>query len=397
MSWPMVKLKDVASFVRGITFKPDDVIPVDSAGAVACMRTKNVQEQIDLSDVWGIPRSFVKRPDQFVREGDLLVSTANSWNLVGKCSWVPVLPWPTTVGGFIAALRGGDRIDPRYLYHWFASSDVQLRVRNCARQTTNIANLSFDRCLDLDLPLPPLPEQRRLAAILDQADDLRRKQSRSTYLAGTLEQALFRETFGGAEQPSVTSTSLGPHISFVTSGGRGWAKYYSDHGERFIRSMDVRMGYISEDEPAFVNVKPSAETRRTKIQDNDILLTITGSRIGRVAHVPIDWGCGYISQHVAIIRLNRERLDPRFVAFYMTLPEGGQRQILKMQYGQSKPGLNFDQIARFQIPVPSLADQAEFLNDLDQLQTVQTAQAHAAVDTEALFTSLQHRAFRGEL
>ena len=107
------RLGDVASFVRGITFKPEDVVPVGSTGSVACMRTKNVQAELDLSDVWGIPEEFVKRDDQKLELGDLLVSSANSWNLVGKCCWVPQLPWRSTFGGFISVLRGDKaRIDP---------------------------------------------------------------------------------------------------------------------------------------------------------------------------------------------------------------------------------------------------------------------------------------------
>ena len=77
-------LGDVAAFIRGITFKPDDVISPENDGTVACMRTKNVQMDLDISDVWGVPQSFVKNKDQFLKTGDILVSTANSWNLVGN-------------------------------------------------------------------------------------------------------------------------------------------------------------------------------------------------------------------------------------------------------------------------------------------------------------------------
>jgi type I restriction enzyme S subunit len=87
-----VALGEVAEFVRGINFKPDDVVPTDTPDAVACMRTKNVQAELDLSDVWAVGQQFVKRDDQFLRTGDILVSSANSWNLVGKCCWIPDLP-----------------------------------------------------------------------------------------------------------------------------------------------------------------------------------------------------------------------------------------------------------------------------------------------------------------
>jgi type I restriction enzyme S subunit len=122
------------------------------------MRTKNVQSDLDLSDVWGIPESFVKRDDQYLQTGDVLVSSANSWNLVGKCCWVPDLPWRATFGGFISVLRGDrEKINPRYLYHWFSSPRIQTTVRSFGQQTTNISNLNVERCLRLALPLPPSP------------------------------------------------------------------------------------------------------------------------------------------------------------------------------------------------------------------------------------------------
>ena len=127
---PTTRLGHVAEFIRGITFKPDDVVPLGEPGSVACMRTKNVQMEIDLSDVWAVPTTFVKRENQFLAEGDLLVSTANSWNLVGKCCWVPSLPWRATLGGFISALRtDAAKLCPRYLFHWFSSGAVQAQRR----------------------------------------------------------------------------------------------------------------------------------------------------------------------------------------------------------------------------------------------------------------------------
>ena len=155
---PTRYLGDVASFFRGITFTPGDVVPVGSPGSVACMRTKNVQSNLDLSDVWGILESFVKRADQYLLTGDLLVSSANSWNLVGKCCRVPQLQWPATFGGFISVLRSDpSQIEARYLYHWFSSPRIQATVRSFGQQTTNISNLNLDRCLRLGLPVPSSP------------------------------------------------------------------------------------------------------------------------------------------------------------------------------------------------------------------------------------------------
>src|SRR5687768_17581949 len=168
----LVFLGDVAEFIRGINFKPDDVVPLGTPDATACLRTKNVQTELDLSDVWAVPKSFVKRPEQSVRDGDILVSSANSWNLVGKCCWIPELPWQTSFGGFVSVLRPNPKkVEPRFLYRWFRSDRIQALLRSFGQRTTSISNLNIERCRQLQLPLPPLPEQRRIAAILDKADD----------------------------------------------------------------------------------------------------------------------------------------------------------------------------------------------------------------------------------
>jgi len=395
-----VKLGDVAEFVRGITFKPEDVCALDQADAVACMRTKNVQAALDLSDVWAVHKDFVKRKEQFLQEGDILVSTANSWNLVGKCCWTPALPWPATLGGFISALRADrQKVSPRFLYHWFNSPRIQAVVRNCGRQTTNISNMSVERCLATQFPLFHITEQQRIAATLDQADSLRIKRRQSLAKLDTIAQSIFFDLCG---DPAINPKhwicdTLGGHLLFVTSGGRGWAEYYSGNGSRFIRSLDVQMNYIGSEDVVYVTPPDSAEARRTMVQAGDVLLTITGSRIGRVAAVSEEFAGSYVSQHVAILRPNPETIESQFLSFFLSMESGGQRQIARHQYGQTKPGLNFDSIARFRIPVPPISIQRDFVQRLKAVQWLNSKQETSASKLDALFASLQHRAFRGEL
>ena len=203
-----------------------------------------------------------------------------------------------------------------------------------------------------EIPLPPIDEQRRIAAILDKADAVRRKRKEAIALTEDLLRSAFLEMFGDpvTNPKGWKVQDLDSHLSFVTSGSRGWAKYYAESGDRFIRSLDVRMNYISDTESAYVNAPSGSEASRARIESGDVLLTITGSRIGRVAPVPKNYGVGYISQHVAILRTEHTIL-PQYLSFFLSLPSGGQRQIERMQYGQTKPGLNLSQIRRFQIPL----------------------------------------------
>lgn len=119
------------------------------------------------------------------------------------------------------------------------------------------------------------------------------------------------------------------------------------------------MNHISNDSAVFVDAPQGAEAERARVRTGDVLLTITGSQIGRIAPVPTHLERAFVSQHVAILRLNPGLL-PVFLSMFMSLESGGQGEIARLQYGQTKPGLNLDQIREFRIPVPPPAATEKF-------------------------------------
>ena len=214
-----VLLGEHAKLIRGITFKPADKCDPHDEGAVVCMRTKNVQATLDESDLIAIPSSLVKNPEQMLSTGDILVSSANSWNLVGKCCQVRELQYPSTAGAFISILRPKtEELDSIYLYRWFSSDEIQRKARSFGNQTTNISNLNHKRTLKLQIPLPPLAKQKRIAGILDAADALRAKRRESLAQLDTLLQSTFLDMFGdpvanpmGWESVPITEAVDGKH------------------------------------------------------------------------------------------------------------------------------------------------------------------------------------------
>ncbi|RTL81487.1 MAG: restriction endonuclease subunit S [Hyphomicrobiales bacterium] len=124
---------------------------------------------------------------------------------------------------------------------------------------------------------------------------------------------------------------------------------------------------------------------------------MTGSKIGRVSATSSEHGGAYISQHVAIIRVDRQKLLPDFLSFYLSLRDGGQRQIEKCQYGQTKPGLNFEQIRAFEIPRPPLPLQQSFCERISLSRALIKQEYEHINSMNTLFSSLQHRAFTGQL
>jgi type I restriction enzyme S subunit len=232
---------------------------------------------------------------------------------------------------------------------------------------------------------------------LDEADRLRRTRRYALELSNTFLPAAFLELLGDpiTNPKRFCVAALGDFLSFVTSGSRGWAEYYASEGDRFVRSLDVRMNSISEETAVFVSPPQSAETKRTRVKAGDVLLTITGSRIGRVAPVPESLDGAFVSQHVAILRL-KPGLLPVFLSMFLSLGAGGQRDIARLQYGQTKPGLNFDQIREFRIIVPPLSVQEQFAAILAQAERLRATQRESLRQAEHLFQTLLHHAFANE-
>jgi type I restriction enzyme S subunit len=193
-----VFLGDIAGFVRGVTFKPESVVDPEGDDALRFMRTTNVKQHLDISDVKAISRTVRVRPDQMLRNGDILVSTANSWNLVGRASYVDNLPWECTFGGFVSVLRlKDDSFSTRFLNSWFTSSVVQTTLRSFGQQTTNISNLNLGRALTLPVPRPAPTDLERFEARIREVDDLRTNQDRRGRLNLELFQSIQNQAFRG--------------------------------------------------------------------------------------------------------------------------------------------------------------------------------------------------------
>jgi type I restriction enzyme, S subunit len=333
-----------------------------------------------------VTSTFSSSGHKISRPGDIILSVRAS---VGDLNWSDRRYY---LGRGVAAIRvDSNAVSPLYMWHFLLTQREELNRRATG---STFKQVKRGDIAAIKVPLPSLPEQERIASILDRAEALREKRRASRVLCDAFLDSTLREAVG-----DVRSQSLRPlteFLNFITSGGRGWAKYYSSSGARFIRSIDVRMNAIDDRDAVFVVPPNNAEAIRTRVRPNDVLLTITGSRIGRVARAPSDLDGAYVSQHVAILRLKPD-LDPVFLSHYLAMPSGGQVQIERAQYGQTKPGLNFEQIREFKVPVldPEMQDQVvEIITRRDQLVSAQSLSTRLLDD---LFVSLQARAFRGEL
>lgn len=190
-------------------------------------------------------------------------------------------------------------------------------------------------------------------------------------------------------------------FSFITSGSRGWAEFYSDSGPLFLRIGNLEHEDIRLDLSELQHVTPpkGAEGTRTVVQPNDILISITAD-VGMVGLVPDGLGEAYINQHVALAR-PLPGVNPAYIAFYLCASEGGWGHLKKLQRGATKVGLGLDDIRSVPIPLPPLAEQTRIvaeverrLSVVEELESVVTANLQRAV---RLRQSILQKAFTGEL
>lgn len=396
------RLGDVAEFVRGLTYKPSDVLEATDTGAIPCMRTKNIQRFLEVDDLVYIPDRLVRADRQLI-EGDILVSSANSWNLVGKCCWVPDLEYQATFGGFTSVLRANRRrIDPRYLYHWFSWDKTQAVVRSFGQQTTNISNLNQNRCLELAVLLPPLDEQRRIAAILDKADALRQKRKRAIALLGSLTQSIFLEMFGDVLSNS-KGWMEGPTLQDVADIGSGITKGRPDKGlpvreVPYMAVLNVQDRYLD-----FSTVKTieatEAEIAKFRLQPGDILLTEGGDpdKLGRGSLWRGELTEAIHQNHVFRVRVTSNDVTPLFVN-WLVGSERGKRYFLKSaKQTTGIASINKTQLSHFPMLLPPTSLQAQFVRAAESIASRAGQLTVASARLEQAFASLQHRAFSGQL
>jgi type I restriction enzyme S subunit len=375
----LTQLGDVADFINGFAFKPEDW----SDDGLPIIRIQNLTGSGST-----INRTNLTVPTKYrVVAGDLLVSWSAS---LGVFLWDG--PEAVVNQHIFKVVPNLHKVDLDYLRHAIDSSIHEMERFTHGSTMKHINRKEF---LEHRIPLPPLDEQRRIAAILDKADALRRKRNRAVDLLAEALESFIELTIDQAAGARVQC--LGECLKFMTTGGRNWSQYYAVTGaSRFIRSLDVQMNSISNEDATFVDAPDNAEARRTRTASGDVLLTVTGSRIGRVAALPDELAGSYVSQHVAILRPKPERLRPRFLSYFLSSRKG-QRQIAKWQYGQTKPGLNFKQIEGFEIPQMGVDEQASVETAITRFENSMEKQRLQETRLGLLFSSLQSRAFSGQL
>ena len=295
--------------------------------------------------------------------------------------------------GFKSIIPGND-IDSEFLYYQLKYLKKEIQEKGSG---TTFKEISAKTLGEVFVTVPPLDEQSRIVARieklfskLDKAVDTLKttKEQLAVY-----RQAVLKDAFSDFEKKD----SIRNLTTVVTSGSRGWAKYYSENGALFVRIGNLTHSGIDIDFSDIQHITPpdNAEGIRTRLQPNDVLVSITAD-LGSIGFVSKKGEEAYINQHIALVRFQNSA-QGRFMAWYLR-SEYGQKDLLKNKRGGGKLGLGLDDIRDTPVPivddvtaketVDKIEEQLSVCNSIEK--TVDTALAQ----TDAMRQSILKQAFK---
>lgn len=333
---------------------------------------------------------------QSVAPGDVLFNATNSPELVGKSALIGELDEPAVFSNHFMRLRTDlTQLDPGYLAHFLRFQFGRGVFRAMAKAWVNQATIGRDRLEGLNIPLPPLREQRRVAAILDHADALRAKRGQVLSHLDVLTQSIFHEMFG-----DVAADRTVGEIAEIQGGLQVSSKRaYLPVEVPYLRVANAYRGRLDLTQVKTLRAT-EPEIGRTRLRPGDLLFVEGHGNPGEVGRVAV-WN-GEIEicvhqNHLIRARLEESRALPVFAAAWLNTDQGAAHF---RRAGRTTSGLNTISASTVRgapLPLPPIDRQREFAAKVDLIKRQHSHLRRAMVADDRLFASLQSRAFQGEL
>ena len=298
------------------------------------------------------------------------------------------------------------KIDKRFLLHFLPDKLNEIHAKT---SFATVKHLSAKTVREIEIPLPhkngkpDLDEQKRIAAILDKADAIRRKRQRALRLTDDFLRSVFLDMFGDPEARGWSMTTVeGVAVDkkgSIRTGPFGSQLLHSEFVDSGIAVLGIDNAVTNQfawGKPRFISQEKYSELNRYTVHPGDVLITIMGT-CGRCAVVPDDIPTAINTKHLCCITLDQSKCLPAFLHAYFLIHPLARRYLAFHSKGAIMDGLNMGVIKGLPVPEAPIELQREFNSIVSKRSatvTRLTTQSDAADD---LFTSLQQRAFRGEL
>lgn len=324
--------------------------------------------------------------------GDIVFARTGA--TTGKSFLLDRCPANSVFASYLIRVRPGDSLDPKYLVHYFQTSDYWRQIASRSTGTAQ-SGVNATKLAGLRIPFPPLEEQRRIAEVLDRADALRQKRHLAIQKLDALLRAVFLDMFGDpVTNPKGWRTSNLESFGEFVGGGtprRDVPSFYTG-SICWATSKDMKGRVLTDTQEHITEeaIKKSA----TKLVPKETILIVVKSKILMrylpvlVAKVPVCFGQdlkGLVLQDKSLVS---------FISHNIIL---GQRSLLQQARGINTEGLTLDHLRPFQVMLPPNELVSAFTTVASKV-TDSLIRFESQLDgSNSLFASLQHRAFKGEL
>lgn len=262
--------------------------------------------------------------------------------------------------------------------------------------------LSLSNIRNFRMPIPTIERQKKIIHILDKARLLIEKRQSQIIALDELTQSVFLEMFGDP-----VANSKGWDIAFckditkkIGSGStpKGGNTSYKDSGISLIRSLNVHNNNFTYKDLAFIDDGQAEKLKNVEVQENDILLNITGASVARSCIVPNDILPARVNQHVSIIRVKGNIVSHIFLSNLFT-NKIYQKYLWQIATsgGATREAITKQQIENLSIILPPLNLQNEFAYKIEQIEKQRTLMQSSKVKLEGMYNSLLQKAFNGVL
>lgn len=395
MSWPMVKLGDVADRVDyGLTASA-----IDKHDGPRFLRITDLQnDSVEWDDVPSCDCTDKEFEANKLAVGDIVFARTGA--TTGKSFLIRNLPKPSVFASYLIRVRPDTSVDSGYLSHFFKSPIYWNQITNMANGAAQ-PGVNSSKLKELEIPLPPLAEQKRIAAILDKADSIRRKRQQAIQLADDFLRAVFLEMFGnpvtnpkGWEVKTIDELAADEKYA-IKAGPFGSAlkkedyveQGYKIYGQEQVIRDDLNFGDYYIDKNKFESLKTCA------VSAGDLLISLVGS-FGKIAVVPEQFDKGIINPRLMKVKFNDKIASPWFMKYLLTTTEM-LRKIESLSHGGTMGILNVGKVKQLDVITPPLESQEHFLSIQSKVLAVRNR--FSKEDNFELFNSLSQKAFSGLL
>lgn len=290
--------------------------------------------------------------------------------------------------GFKSLVPRFDRLDAKYLYHWLRSRTDYLQSLGNGATFKEISKTTVYR---IQIPVPHIDEQRRIAAILDQADTLRALRRQVLTHLDALSQSIFHDMFGGPVATRWAQVRLG-ELGEWRSGGtppRAESGYFNGDIPWFS-SGELGPLYVSES-IEHITRRATTETPAKEIPAGSLLIGMYDTAALKSSITTVPSTC---NQAIAFARLDTSLADTVFAYFAV---QATRNRVLALRRGIRQKNLNLSMVRQIAVPQAPLTHQREFAARVEQINAQRHSAQQALGVGGELYASLQSRAFRGEL